>query len=77
MLLTRLGAAVRIQNLTGVHDMKIMFFVTVSWCVGVLISFLLGAALWWVSAVGVIPLVLGMYSGYITGLDVARAESRD
>ena len=48
-----------------------------SWCAGTAICYLLGAALWWVSAVGVVPLLMGMYVGYKTGAALAEERCRN
>lgn len=53
-----------------------LFIAVASWCVGILITYLPGSPLWWVSAVCVLPLIAGMWMGYKTGMDVGAERCR-
>lgn len=48
-----------------------------SWCAGIVLLFWIAHPLWWVSAFGLLPLVMGMWVGYRTGENVAAERYRN
>ncbi len=53
-----------------------IYLVVLAYCLGTLVSWLLSAPLWWVSLAGVVPLLIGVRVGYISGVEVTTQHYR-